>query len=276
MIRLMRPADIPAGIRLREAAGWNQTAQDWENLLALEPEGCWVWEEDGEVAATTTAVCYGRELAWVGMVLVLPEYRRRGLALRLMEHGLKWLETRRMQQVKLDATEMGRPLYEKLGFRTERVIERWSGRWKGHGGSEDTQPELALPVDAIAGMDAASFGVGRTALIRRLLACFPGQGSFSKGEGFILGRPGANAYFLGPFVSVPAAAGTLLRRLLDQAGPGEFFWDLFPDVAAAADLAREVGFERRRSLARMALRPAHGLPPGQPAQVYGAAGFEYG
>ena len=65
MIRRMQTGDLPAAMRLTAAAGWNQTVHDWTNLLALEPEGCWVWEQDGQVAASTTAICYGRELAWV-------------------------------------------------------------------------------------------------------------------------------------------------------------------------------------------------------------------
>ena len=88
MIRLITREDIPACMRLKEAAGWNQTAQDWENLLALEPQGCWVYKIDGVVAGSTTAVCYGRDMAWIGMVLVQPEYRGQGIARKLMRRAL--------------------------------------------------------------------------------------------------------------------------------------------------------------------------------------------
>ncbi len=281
MIRPMRAADLPAAMRLCEAAGWNQTVHDWKNLLALEPEGCWVSEEDGQVVATTTAVCYGGDLAWIGMVLVLPEYRRRGLARGLMEHALEWLEVRHVRQVKLDSTDLGRPLYERLGFHTERVIERWSARWEASRpsswSSEDTLPEAVLPAGDIAAGDAEGFGVNRARLVARLLETFPGQGIWRAGEGFLLGRPGTNAYFLGPFTAAgPEPAARLARNMLAQAGPGMFYWDLFPDVPAAVDLARELGFAPQRSLARMALRQAETPSAGRPERVYGAAGFEYG
>ena len=84
MIRLMRVADIPAAMWLKEAAGWNQTEADWANVLAMEPEGCWVEELDGEVVGSTTAICYVQDLAWIGMVLVAPAFRGRGLARGLM------------------------------------------------------------------------------------------------------------------------------------------------------------------------------------------------
>lgn len=274
MIRRMHRGDIPAAMRLKQAAGWNQTEQDWANVMALEPEGCWVWEEDDHVAGTTTAICYGQELAWIGMVLVLPEYRGRGLARRLMEHALGWLEDRRVRQVKLDATDMGFPLYEKLGFRSERAIERWglSGAVRVHPSPGTAGATLA----SIAAMDRECFGVDRTALLARLLGESSGEGAERPGEGFCLGRPGSNAYFLGPCEAngVPSAR-EVLHAVMARAGAAAYFWDLFPDAPAAVDLARELGFGRRRSLVRMALRPEPG-PPGRPERVFGAAGFEYG
>jgi hypothetical protein len=35
-----------------KAPGWNQTEEDWRNLLALEPEGCFAIEREGKVVAT--------------------------------------------------------------------------------------------------------------------------------------------------------------------------------------------------------------------------------
>ena len=63
MIRALARADIPAAMCLKEAAGWNQTEQDWTNLLTLSPDGCFGIERDGMLVSTTTAVCYGRRLS---------------------------------------------------------------------------------------------------------------------------------------------------------------------------------------------------------------------
>src|SRR5215472_12798543 len=124
-LRGLTPADIPAGMDLRASAGWNQTEADWRNVLALGPNGCFGIEGDGELRATTTAVCFGRDLAWIGMVLTAPAYRGRGFARQLVEHAVDYLRMQQVYWTKLDATEMGRPLYERLGFRAEGGIERW-------------------------------------------------------------------------------------------------------------------------------------------------------
>ena len=83
-VRLLRESDIPAALRLKELAQWNQTENDWLRLLRLEPNGCFCATIGDEVVATTTTTTYGHELAWIGMVLVDPEFRRLGIATRLM------------------------------------------------------------------------------------------------------------------------------------------------------------------------------------------------
>ena len=95
--RTFREDDIPAAMRLKEAAGWNQTEQDWLTVLDVAAGQCWVRELDGDVVGTVTAVSYGRELAWIGMMLVDPAYRRRGIARDLMKFALGYLEARRLK-----------------------------------------------------------------------------------------------------------------------------------------------------------------------------------
>ena len=107
---------------------------DWRNLLALAPDGCFGIDCDGELRATTTAVCFGRELAWIGMVLTQQEYQRRGLARRLMEHALQHLRNHSVAWIKLDATELGVPLYEKPRIsrgRQDRALDPAEGHCTG-------------------------------------------------------------------------------------------------------------------------------------------------
>src|SRR5260370_21143483 len=87
-LRLLKTADLPSAIELSRAAGWNQTIEDWQAVLRLDPEGCFAIEVDDRIAATTTLLCYGTRLAWIGMVLTRPEYRRMGFAQRLLETAL--------------------------------------------------------------------------------------------------------------------------------------------------------------------------------------------
>src|SRR5262249_54204927 len=125
-IRVLTPADVPRTLEFSSLAGWNQTAADWTLLLSLAPETCFGIEVENTLAATATLFCYGIALGWVGMVLTHPDFRRRGLATQLLRHLLTIADKRAIRTVKLDATEMGEPLYSSLGFVPEQRVERWT------------------------------------------------------------------------------------------------------------------------------------------------------
>src|SRR5437868_1321191 len=93
-IRLLTEGDIGAGMRLKELAGWNQTESDWRRLLKLDRQGCFAACIDHRVVGTATSTAYGPDLAWIGMVLVDPDYRRRGIATQLMQATLDSLRSR--------------------------------------------------------------------------------------------------------------------------------------------------------------------------------------
>ena len=265
MIRAMTRADIPACMALKNAAGWNQTPVDWECLIDLQPDGCWVDEREGQIAGSTTVICYGTELAWIGMVLTLPSFRRRGIARGLIEQALEFCDRRSVRVAKLDATDMGRPLYEKLGFVDEQPIERWQGV-ANHPGDF-----AGFDFDAASALDRRAFGIRRN--IGRLASASTEH--FGDARGYVLARPGSNAHFIGPCIAeTPEVAGILVRSVLAQHAGSPFFWDLLPENRRVTDLAESLGFEPARRLVRMA-RPGGGPELGDQSLVWATAGFEY-
>lgn len=270
-IRLLTPTDLPAVMRLNRAANWNQLEEDWRRLLELEPEGCFGIECDGKIVSTATTVSYGRRLAWIGMVLTDPDYRRRGLGRELTVRAIRYADDRGVDWIKLDATEMGRPIYLQLGFEDESPIERWTAV---AGGAIANPKPPAFELDAA--LDLAAFGADRRALLENVAG---GEALSVPGEGFAMARPGANAFSLGPCVArSPAAARELIACLLAAHAGRPFYWDLLPDNSEAVRLAREFGFVPARKLARMVRRGA-GFPTplsNDDSLVYAAAGFEYG
>src|SRR2546425_84929 len=101
----MRLEDIPAGLRLCRASGWNQRDEDWRALLSLNPGGFIAAVGDGRVVGTGGAVRYGPALGWVCMILVDPESRNQGLGTRVMEEVLRRLDG--VAVVGLDAAHIG-------------------------------------------------------------------------------------------------------------------------------------------------------------------------
>jgi len=51
-----------------------------------------------------------------------PAWRRRGVARAVMEAILAWCRRRRFTRIRLHASDLGRPLYESLGFAPTREL----------------------------------------------------------------------------------------------------------------------------------------------------------
>jgi GNAT superfamily N-acetyltransferase len=272
-LRLLRHHDLSGAMRLKEAAQWNQTEEDWKLLLELEPEGCFVISQDDVVAASATVVVYGSDLAWIGMVLTLPEFRKRGLASRLMQRTLEFAASRGVRKVALDATDMGFPLYRSFGFETECIVERWE------------LPANAAPVSSpVVGswrpspdLDWLAFGADRSKVLASLARV--GAVSVAGGEGYAMARPGSKAVYFGPCVAQsPAAAEVLLRWFLAQHSQEPKYWDILLDNQAAVALAGKYGFQPARRLRRMVRDLRTGVTPLRPnySYAFAIAGFEYG
>jgi GNAT superfamily N-acetyltransferase len=271
-MRLLRPSDIPGAMRLKEAANWNQTEQDWERLLQLEPEGCFGLEQDGVLAASATAFAFGRELAWIGMVLTLPEFRNRGLAGRLMEQTLQFCTSRRVAWVGLDATDMGLPIYRRFGFEADSIVERW----ERPADAELVAPGSISPWEPMPELDVAACGTDRA----RLLASLAFEEAASVPDaGYGMGRAGSKAAYFGPCVAKSAAAADdLLRWFLARHLQERIYWDVLADNRDAVALARKYKFQPVRKLTRMIrkLRPDADVLRWKNAMVFAIAGFEYG
>ncbi|HWQ57152.1 MAG TPA: GNAT family N-acetyltransferase [Bryobacteraceae bacterium] len=269
-VRVITIDDLPAVMRLKEAAGWNQTEQDWRNVMRLEPEGCLGVECGGQIVATATAVCFGKDLAWIGMVLTDPAWRGKGFARCLMREALAFIAARGVGRVKLDATDMGKPLYCSLGFEDETTVERL-GRAPGPCEGPDFPALGEIPY----ALDREAFGADRAKLLE-LLA--PLESACGPDGGYAMGRSGAKAAYFGPCVSRSRdEARQLLRWFLARHAGETVYWDVLGGNPDALELAVEFGFEPLRKLSRQSL----GGPAAPPfvhndRLVFGIAGFEFG
>jgi ribosomal protein S18 acetylase RimI-like enzyme len=279
-IRTMTPADVSAGMRLKDIAGWNQTKEDWERFLLASPEGCFVAELNGLVAGTVTTITYEGRFAWIGMMLVDPQLRGKGIGTALLLKAIEHLDSKNVPCVKLDATPQGKPIYARLGFRVEYEIER-------HCLTREASPEVsqeplssaAANIESLLEMDREVFGADRSALLRSLARSAPELVAVhSPGgdvDGFALGRKGSQADHLGPWVAANAlAARGVFEDFLLRSRRRVVFVDVVSDNPWAPALLAAKGFQFSRHLTRM--YRGENAHPGRPDLLCAILGPEFG
>jgi GNAT superfamily N-acetyltransferase len=275
-LRPMNLDDIPVAMRLKDDAPWNQTEADWRRLITASPDGCFVAVGPDSIVGTVTTITYAGRLAWVGMVLVAPRYRGRGIGTALLKRAIAHLDSRGVRSIKLDATPAGKPLYERLGFVSEYDVERWSLR-RPHVDAVTAIEKIEL--DDVLSWDRQVFGVDRSPLLLSLQHEEP-QFSVvarrgSKLEGYAFGRRGSLADQLGPWVAISeAAAAVTLDQFLRRSRRETLFVDCVNRTVWSRSLVKSRGFTFVRPLTRM-YRGSNDYP-GMPNLVGGISGPDFG
>jgi GNAT superfamily N-acetyltransferase len=260
-VRLLHEQDTPIASQLSVEAGWNQTEEDWRMLLRLSPQNCFGIDADGVLVSTATLITYGKQLAWIGMVLTNRAYQRRGFARTLLLHAIDQADHLGITSLKLDATDQGQPLYETLGFRVEQPVERW---WRR---STDSARGASLRLANLPNLDLSGYSADRSQLLHALAER---SSVHAQPDGFCLARPGSRAHYIGPCIS---QSPEFARRSIEASASKESYWDLLPQNHSALNLAKELGFSPQRKLIRMVR--GHDLR-GREDWIYAIAGFELG
>lgn len=252
MIRAMTIADIPHGMRLKEQNAWNQLEVDWRRQL--EPAGCFVAELEGGVIGTACTSVFGN-VAWISMVLVDASHRGRGVGTRLMQQVLAYLDERRIPSIRLDATSLGRPVYEKLGFRAEFELIRYEGVLPTRSPSPSVAPVSLDDLPAVFEVDRRVTNTDRSRLLSQLFhetpdlfRCVKGASSVAA---FVAARPGSRAWQIGPCLGEPAGCRELLRDAAHRRAGQPVFLDVPVANEPAQQFAREMGLHMQRTLLRM-------------------------
>lgn len=270
-VRRLEPADLRRCVALSADRGWSPEKAKWSLLLAAaEPFG--VDAPDGKgLAGAVVLTRWGAGLASVGMMLVAARYGRRGLGRTLMEHLLAEAGD---ATVTLFATDMGKPLYEKLGFVPVRRSVSFVGTFRPDRREDNgfTRPAAEADMTAILAVDAAAFGADRGPIVRRLpgfaerIAVLENDQGIS---GFAAAwRNGPHTTVIGPVVATDADAAT--RLIADLAAcdrqPGQVRLDLDPDRPELPGWAHAHGLEPVSRTTVM----AHGdmVPRGFPERLF--------
>ena len=275
-VRLMTHDDISFGMRLKTAAGWNQTEADWRRFIDDSPGGVFVAEWEGVPVATLCNIV-SDGIGWIGMVLVDESHRRKGIATRLMRHAIAEMDRTGIPTARLDATPMGKSLYERLGFSVDYDLVRYEGKPSPHGVLDDAvRPAEESDYEEILALDARVKNINRRRVLTRFFHECPDhlwvyrEGPQTSGSpisgspisgypisGYIAAREGTRAWQIGPCMALhPDAGQALLATVFRHFRDATIFVDVLAENQSAVDYVRAAGLEQQRPLTRMSRGPA--------------------
>jgi GNAT superfamily N-acetyltransferase len=270
-----------AGFLLSAEAGWNQTVDDWRQMLE-DGEAIGQFSAAKQLVASALILPYGERLAWIAMVLTTASCRRRGLA----TSNLRWAIERCRERgllAGLDATPDGVEVYRPLGFQEvcglQRLRAEQPAAQQFPRGDVAIRPlQAARDLDAIARLDGRVFGADRRRLLAYLGRSEPRRALLAQAHGdlagFVLARPGRVALHIGPLVaqSPTVAALLLAQALVGSSGP--VLIDVPDHQSDFQALLQSAGFEPVRPFTRM----VQGAPEklGDMANCFAIAGPEFG
>ena len=279
--RLFKREDIPFGMELKRIAGWNQLPADWERFLTLEPKGCFVAElgdNSKESVGTVTTTTYELRFGWVGMVLVPPGQRRKGIGTALLMRAIEYLEQKGVESVRLDATPMGKQLYDSIDFHDEYHLERVQGCGQAMT-FENVGPMRAEDISEVSVYDAPRFGAPRRLMLEQLYCQAPDLCFVARNQaglsGYLMARPGEDAWQIGPWTADdPETGEQLLRTGLNALGERPVFMDILSGHPTTPETLKKYGFTSQRPFIRMYRgKLSH---PGRPESMFAICGVETG
>lgn len=249
-LRAMTAADVDPTTDLVLAGGWSEFRS--ELAFAVGSPTCLAVIAEARGARVGVGVgTRNGTVGWVGPIFTTPTYRGRGVGGRLTAAVARGLEAAGCDALLLAATELGRPVYERLGFVPDgryHVLAGPAAALPDGAGSVRTAGPGDLP--AVRALDRWASGEDRAHLVAAFgrPAWVIDDGPTGRVRAYALATPWGR----GPVVAADAAdASALLRRSATVDADGSTVAVLPEENRAGRELLAGLGFAEVRSLPRM-------------------------
>ncbi|MEB8803139.1 MULTISPECIES: GNAT family N-acetyltransferase [Bacillus cereus group] len=170
-IRVERLREEKTGniVSLSSYIGWDYNREEIETIFNVGIV-YGVWNEREELIASAAIILYGEKLASIGMVIVHPDYKGRGIGKIITEACVKSVSAH--TPIMLIATDEGKPLYEKLGFRAVSYVSKYicNSYNANHKCAENEEYMMVYKesdLEGIIKIDKGAFGTSRNEFLKQ-------------------------------------------------------------------------------------------------------------
>jgi GNAT superfamily N-acetyltransferase len=267
LIETLGVDDSRESLPLSEEAHWNQNEADWRFFLT---RGTVFGVRDGDhLIATAALLPYTLGNAWISMVLVTANWRRRGLATKLLDACLD-AAAKQGLTTWLDATPAGAAVYGPLGFAPTLELRRLRLADSAARAASRVVPDSNY--EEFIARDRRAMGFDRSALLLEL-GRRSGSQLISHGSAMALIRGGRTPRHIGPLFADDVGSATALVETIAQSDAGPILIDVVSEHDEFIKSLTGSGWTIERPFQRMRL----GCAATQDAEPpFAVAGPEYG
>lgn len=274
-IRKMSQEEAGFAIEMAAAEGWNPGIHDGELFYEADHEGFFIAELEGKPVGCASAVAYDDSFGFFGLYVVKPEFRKKGIGMKLTEKCLEYLGDR---NIGLDGVVENEKKYQQvMKFRSSYSNLRFEGR--GGGEVPDGLIKISeVPFEKLLVYDRKMFPAPRSGFLEKWVNQ-PDSYAFAaleagdlKGYGVI--RKCRVGYKIGPlFADNPDTAEGIFRALRASVPEETIYLDVPEPNKKAVEIAKRYHMNVMFKTIRMYSRKETDI---RLDRVYGVTSFELG
>lgn len=279
-LQKLNQVEVKTLVAWAKKEGWNPGPYDAEAFYLADPDGFYGYFEQGELIAGGAIVSYEGEFGFMGLFIVKPAFRGKGIGKKLWFQRRDKLRSRLKKgaAIGMDGVVEMQPFYNKGGFEIAFRDERYERQ----GSTFTIHPQISQIPDKDTGTiiiyDQKRFGYPRESFLKAWLS-IPGNFNFQYKEndrikGFSVLRKVNNGYKIGPLFADNYAIAEELYKACLNAGMGE---SVFIDIPLANPDAVQLVEQYDAKYVFECARMYYGKPPQiDILKVFGITSFELG
>jgi GNAT superfamily N-acetyltransferase len=261
-VEKMKDDDFPFAIQLANTMDWNMTAEDFEFMVKLEPQGCFVQFQGTERVGIATTISFGK-MGWFGNFIVKEDIRGEGAGSLLIKKAINYLQSKGAETIGLYAYPHLIQFYEHFGFKPDINFLVLKGKATFLSTQDKLKAATKRNIPEIVEFDRKCFGANRKKLLESILLNKDNLCYVSTENSDITGYVAAKVYEkmaeVGPLVchaNRVEDAGLLLKTVLSRLNGQEVFMYIRGEATDLLNTLHQAGLKEDFSLVRMFLGPA--------------------
>ncbi|MBN1357431.1 GNAT family N-acetyltransferase [Candidatus Bathyarchaeota archaeon] len=256
-VERMQVDDFSFAVQLANTMNWDMTPADFEFMIKLEPDGCFVLFHGQERSGIATSISFGKA-GWFGNLVVKEKFRRGGAGKLLTKHAMDYLKNKGVETIGLYAYPHLVTFYENLGFEPDIAFAVLKGKATVSPTHGMLKEATKRDVPEIIAFDRQYFGANRQKLLETILfnqdnLCYVATIN-SKITGYVAAKVYGKTAEVGPLISNAnwkEGAVMLIETILSRLNGFEIFMCIPTKEAELLKMLSKAGFKEDFRVVRM-------------------------